>query len=256
MITISHREYIQKQMTNEHLSQAVNAVCKFGFVILSNVVEHDHLDAIRERMTVDSQKLISAGKWGGAGYVRGHFQQGPPPFAPYLFQDIVSNHFAIQVTHAILGDGLYNCFYSSNTNTPKSDIQPLHLDSHHLWGNLSVAHPASSLAINIPLIELNEGNGSTEIWPCSHLVPINPSHISEIHRPGYISEDLATKQRSVVPPIRANIPKGGILIRDMRMWHRGVPNNSTEIRHMIAMIHNITRCSTFYICTNPSNWRG
>jgi len=30
---------------------------------------------------------------------------------------------------------------------------------------------------------------------------------------------------------------GGVLIRDMRLWHRGVPNLSPKPRPMIAMIH-------------------
>ena len=33
--------------------------------------------------------------------------------------------------------------------------------------------------------------------------------------------------------------KGSVLIRDIRLWHRGVPNRSNRPRHMIAMIHNI-----------------
>jgi hypothetical protein len=39
--------------------------------------------------------------------------------------------------------------------------------------------------------------------------------------------------------VRAVARKGSILLRDMRMWHRGVPNHANVIRHMIAMVHNI-----------------
>ena len=57
-------------------------------------------------MTEDSQKLLRAEKWGGAGNVRGHLQQGAPPMAPYVFRDIVSNPFVIQVTKRVLGSGV------------------------------------------------------------------------------------------------------------------------------------------------------
>ena len=33
--------------------------------------------------------------------------------------------------------------------------------------------------------------------------------------------------------------KGAVLIRDMRLWHRGTPNRSAETRFMVAMIHTV-----------------
>jgi hypothetical protein len=229
-ITITPTERSQEQLTDEHLTQAVKAVRELGYVILADVINHDHLDLIRERMTADSHKLIAADKWGGAGSIKGHLQQGPPPFAPYIFRDIVANPFAIQVSHALLGDGLYNRFYNGNANTPGSGTQPLHADAPHLWPNMAVAHPVSSLVVNVTLVDATEENGSTEIWPGTHLLLITGQHISE---------DMEARRREVVPPVRANARKGSLVIRDMRLWHRGVPNQSNEIRHMIAMIHNI-----------------
>ncbi len=35
------------------------------------------------------------------------------------------------------------------------------------------------------------------------------------------------------------LQKGDILIRDSRLWHRGVPNLSDHNRHMIAVVYNI-----------------
>jgi hypothetical protein len=32
---------------------------------------------------------------------------------------------------------------------------------------------------------------------------------------------------------------GSLLIRDIRLWHRGMPNRSDRVRHMLAMIHNV-----------------
>src|SRR5947209_8300272 len=45
--------------------------------------------------------------------------------------------------------------------------------------------------------------------------------------------------RVIVPPVRCNAKKGSVLSRDIRLWHRGVPNPSDQPRHMIALIHNI-----------------
>ena len=229
-ITVTAEELRQEEMSAAHLAQAVQALQTEGFVILVDVVNHDHLDSLRERMTADSQKLISAEKWGGAGRIAGHLQQGPPPFAPYVFRDIVANPFAIQVTKAVLGEGLYNRFYNGNANCPGSGVQPLHADGPHLWPAMATAHPTSTLIVNVTLIDVTEENGSTEIWPGTHLIPMNEQRVSA---------EVEASRREITPPVRANTKKGSLLIRDNRLWHRGVPNHSNIVRHMIAMIHNI-----------------
>lgn len=229
-IKITPKELAQEKMTDDQLAQAVKAVREDGYVILADVIDHEHLDAVRQRMDADSKILLDAQKWGGAGQVQGHLQQGPPPFAPYIFRDIVANPFALQVSTAVLGEGAYNRFYNGNANTPGSGTQPLHADTPHLWPDLTVAHPAHALVVNVTLIDVTEENGATEMWPGTHLVPMNS---------GRISEEMEAQRREVVPPVRAVSRKGSLLIRDMRMWHRGVPNHSNVIRHMIAMVHNI-----------------
>lgn len=229
-VTITAEELAQEKMNDAHLAQAVQAIREDGYVVIADVIDHDHLDIVRERMTADSQKLIAAQKWGGAGRVEGHLQQGPPPFAPYIFRDIVANPFAIQVTHAILGDGLYNRFYNGNANTPGSGTQPLHADGPHLWPDLTVTHPPATLVVNICPVETTEENGATELWPGTHMIPMNKQHVSP---------EMEAERREIAPPVRALARKGSLLIRDVRLWHRGVPNRSSEIRHMIAMVHNI-----------------
>jgi ectoine hydroxylase-related dioxygenase (phytanoyl-CoA dioxygenase family) len=229
-IPITPQELTVATMTDTHLAQAVKAVREEGYVILADVINHDHLDTVRERMDADSQVLIKAQKWGGAGQIQGHLQQGPPPFAPYIFRDIVANPFVLQVSTAVLGEGAYNRFYNGNANTPGSGTQPLHADTPHLWPDLTVAHPAHSLVVNVTLIDVTAENGATEMWPGTHLLPMNG---------GRVSETMEAQRREIVPPVRAISRKGSILLRDMRMWHRGVPNHSPMIRHMIAMVHNI-----------------
>lgn len=227
-IPISPTELVAEQMAPAKVAQAVNAIRTDGYVILDNLISHAHLDLLREKMTEDSHTLINAEKWGGAGRVKGHLQQGPPPMAPYIFRDIVSNPFVIQVTREVLGEGLFNSFYNGNCNCPGSGTQPLHPDQPHLWPDMEVAHPASSLVVNICLVKTTEENGAVELWPGSHLntKPLTDENMEE--------------QRGLRPPIRGETEKGSVLIRDMRVWHRGVPNHTNEIRHMIAMVHNIS----------------
>ena len=229
-ITPTPDELKSGKLSQAHIEQAVEAIRTVGFVVLEDVVSHAHLDVLRGRMDEDSQKLIDREQWGGAGHIAGHLQQGPPPFAPYIFPDIVANPFIIQVTRELLGPGLYNSFYNGNTNSPGSGKQPLHRDGGQLWPNLEVGHPAASVVVNISPLDVSEANGSVELWPGTHLVT-NP--------PRAIDERSEEERRKIAPPVRGNARKGSALIRDIRLWHRGVPNPSDRPRHMIAMIHNV-----------------
>ena len=228
-ITVQPKELATGKLSEAHAQQGVDAIRVNGYVILENVINHDHLDILRERMDADSQVLIKAEKWGGAGRLKGHLQQGPPPFAPYIFKDVVANPYVIQVTKALLGPGLYNNFYNGNTNCPGSTTQPLHRDGAHLWPDQKVAHPTTEVVVNISPQDTTEENGSVEIWPGSHL------EVGEHH----IDEAQEEARRKICPPTRGNAKKGSVLIRDMRLWHRGVPNPSDKPRHMIALIYRV-----------------
>lgn len=206
---------------------AIQAIEEDGYVVIEQVVDHAHLDVLKERMDADSEKLLAAEKWGGAGRQQGHLQQGPPPFAPFLFEDILVNPFAVQMCREMLGDGFYCAFYNGNTNTPGSATQPLHGDGIHLWGEQDAPHPVTQLIVNIWPQDASEANGATQIWPGSHLDMRPPTAETEADR------------RSFAPPIQPAVKKGDLLIRDSRLWHRGVPNPSDEKRQMIAVVYNI-----------------
>ena len=226
-ITVQPEELAAGKLTAVHVEQALKAIRVDGYVVLENVVSHTHLDILRERMDADSQILINAEKWGGAGRLVGHLQQGPPPYAPYMFRDVVANPYVVQVTKELLGPGLYNNFYNGNTNCPGSITQPLHRDGSHLWPDHDVAHPTAEVVVNISPLDTTEENGSVELWPGSHL-DVSGRRIEE-------EEEEA--RRKIAPPIRGNAKKGSALIRDIRLWHRGVPNPSDKPRHMIALIY-------------------
>src|SRR5262249_50223746 len=50
---------------------------------------------------------------------------------------------------------------------------------------------------------------------------------------GYALEQRAT----LLPSQRTNVRAGSLVVRDMRMWHRGVPNQSPHVRTMLALVY-------------------
>ena len=230
-IKVSSEELTKRELSASHLRQAIDAIHEEGYIILGNIVSHNHLDLLNEKMTQDSHTIVSSDsdRWEGRRAI-GHLQQGAPPFAPYIFSDIVANPIVEHVSTTLLGEGAFNGFYNGNTNTPGSTQQNLHMDTSHLWPNLNPSHPAASVVVNIPMIDVTEEGGAIELWPGTHL-------IGDVSR--RLDEEVEEARRQVRPPVRGTTQKGDILIRDMRLWHRGTPNLSDTHRHMIALVHYV-----------------
>jgi hypothetical protein len=217
----------------ESIARGIEAIETDGFVVVEDVVDLDHIQRLRERMLEDLP-LILEREDAPFNFTRSNVQQDPPPFAPYLFRDVLFNEYAIALTHAVFGDGLYNAFYSGNTALPNTaQRQPVHADMGHLWPNMKHATPAYALVVNIPVVDMHPGNGSTEIWPGTHLDTSVSLQQGDIK----VSAEKLAAQREIASPIQPEVRAGSILIRDMRLWHAGMPNPSDDPRPMIAMIH-------------------
>lgn len=220
-------------LADERRDAAVEALRVDGAVVLAGVVDLDHLDRLHERMISDLAAL-QARPDAPYNWVSGNIQQDPPPFEPYLFTDVLLNPYVIAVTSALLGPGMKNAMYGGNTALPSESRQPVHADVGHLWPpeQLEAPHPPAQLVVNIPTVDVSAENGATEIWLGTHRVPgAGVGGDIEIKL-----EDLEAR-REVSPPLQPNIRRGSALIRDIRLWHAGMPNRTQHPRPMIAMIH-------------------
>lgn len=45
------------------------------------------------------------------------------------------------------------------------------------------------------------------------------------------------ERTTVLSSSRLNVKAGSIVLRDLRVWHRGVPNNSDGQRSMLAIVY-------------------
>ena len=215
------------------LQRAVTALQTDGFVVINDVVDHTHLDRLQERMSEDLAK-IRALPVVPHNFVWGNIQQNPPPDAGLVFRDVVANPFVCQVTRALLGSGAFNDCLTGNSNVPGSGLQPVHVDDGQLWPHLSAAHPPARLVVNVALSKTTEENGAIELWPGTHL-----DTLMAIGNNIRVPEEHVAARRAVRGPLLGATSKGAVLIRDMRLWHRGTPNHSAAPRFMIAMIHSV-----------------
>jgi len=239
-IDVSEDDRAAGGLTGEALRIAVEALRTDGFVVLNDVVDPAHLDVLHERITADIAAL-QARPDAPYNWNPGNLQQDPPPFPPYLFSDVLLNPFVISVTSALLGPGMKNVMYGGNTALPGDQRQPVHADVGHLWplDVLEGPHPAAQLVVNVLTVDVSPENGATEIWPGTHR-ELGVGVGDDIK----ISPDALEARRAISPPIQPTFRRGSMLIRDIRLWHAGMPNRTPVPRPMIAMIHSCAWLAT------------
>lgn len=145
---------------------------------------------------------------------------------------------ATQITSAVLGPRPKWTFCSANSAMPPlpgaaPQRQPVHSDA-------DFDHPSHpfALVINIPLVTMTPENGSTELWLGTHTADVSAQEGKHGERAsGRIRESILAERRGVRGPSQPIVRKGSIVLRDLRLWHAGMPNMSDDVRVMLAMIH-------------------
>lgn len=235
-IDVTRAEVEAGKLTPPHHEAAVAALRRDGVVVITGVINPGHVALLRERMLEDVDEILKRDD-APFNFNSGNLQQDPPPFHPYLFRDVLVNDLVVQVTKSILGRGLKNAYYSGNTNLPGSSEQPVHVDVGQLWPDLEAAPPAHGLVVNVPVLDMDERNGSTEMWPGTHLDTSMTVQQVRSDADIRVPDEKLKERRLVSPPVQPFVPAGGVAIRDLRLWHRGMPNHTPVPRPMIAMIH-------------------
>ncbi|KAJ5810463.1 uncharacterized protein N7503_002681 [Penicillium pulvis] len=238
-INPSQAEVNSGQLTPQNLEVAIRSLFHDGLVVVTDVVPHNSLDQLNKKMIDDAQKLYSRKENSPFNYNPNNLQQDPPPTKKYFDPQIFLNPIATQVTSTALGPRPKWTFCSGNTAMPPTaenppTSQPVHSDADFAHPNHPFAH-----VINIPLITMTPENGSTQIWLGTHkdtnLLMQEGQHGERAS--GQIKTEELEKRREIRPPCQPLVPKGSIVIRDLRLWHAGMGNRTDQVRVMLAMIH-------------------
>jgi ectoine hydroxylase-related dioxygenase (phytanoyl-CoA dioxygenase family) len=225
-ITATQAELSAGAFEPERAAAAANALWRDGAVVLDGIVDVAHIEALRTRMEAEIPGLVERGKTNGPA---GHYAQKPPVAAPYVFEDVLANRLAVQVAELVVQAPLQLTLINANTILPCTEAQHLHRDHGNLLKEADRSHRPAFVSVHIPLVDMDERNGSTEVWPGTH----------RLAHEGPVPTDEAqlAARAAVCPPVQVTCPAGGIILRDGRAWHRGMPNASDRPRIMISMIY-------------------
>ena len=224
-MNISREEITAGKLSSITLKSAVREFQDAGFVVLQQVVSPAQIDAVRVAYEAKFEQHIQKPE------VKQRIEAGNPyvgmhvPFEPPFSDPLIcANPLAVQIMQALMGDFVCQ-FYHSNTTLPGSkEFQGIHIDiGDLLFPGFPAALPPWIMVVNFPLIDFTVENGATEVWPGTHL-NTDPSDLIE--------------RIPTMPSVRTAACVGDLIIRDMRLWHRGAPNQLDRIRTMLAIVYN------------------
>ncbi len=216
-------------LTPDEVKMAAEAVRMNGYVVFESVLPREQIAELhREFLRVFEAYVARTDPNRGEN----RYQMHLPFVPPFIDPAVIANPLALAVIEELVGKDCVCHYFASDTPLPGSDYQKVHSDIQLLFPETTLSLPAYSVVLNIPLVDFTEENGPLEIWPGgTHLMP-----------GGVDMQRLAPTMHSE----RALLPAGSLLIRDMRMWHRGTPNRSQAPRPNLALIYSRPWLKTNY----------
>lgn len=211
------------------VEEAAARLLKVGWVVLRGVTDPRHISAVAKRMLADANRLLPYST-DHRVRAKGHIGQVPPLRPQLVFRDLVCNPTVDSICRTLFGGRAVLTHYTGHTLMPGAERQPVHLDLGHLWPNLTTSHPPYVIAVNTAVIDVDDSNGSMEVWDGSHLITAPP-----VRAEGSLILDDHVVETPHFRHIasRISLRSGDVLLRDMRLWHRGMENPSALPRPMM-----------------------
>jgi len=230
-VCITNHERTSRTPTSTTLQLGLTEFHKNGIVILENAVEHSFLNHIRERMLQDlPRNLASPHVHYNHGKAHRNVSQTPPLLAHYMHENIWANRIAVSLIEHIIGPRPQLSFATSNIALPGGQgRQAVHSDYYCEHLDFPVF-----IEMCIFLDDVDRSNGSTEIWPGTHHGYAKRDHTHTDM--GWIKKDVFSRRARICSPVQPTIPKGSVCVRDLRMWHAGMPNLTAAPRIMLGFI--------------------
>jgi hypothetical protein len=221
-------------LSPELMAEALTFLHRDGIIILANAIETSHLDALQAILGPEAEQIAQdPDHHFNFGRETRNMDQAPPLKPELMDRDVWANPAAVAILKNVMGPELVCHYANGNTALQATGRQPVHSDIH-------TAHPLFpfAYAINIPLCDVSAENGSTEIWPGSHRDSNIDQHEGDKSGEDHltIKHSLLEERRKHCPPVQPSLRKGSLIVRDIRLWHAGMPNRTAAPRIMLAFV--------------------
>ncbi len=216
-ITVSTKEREAGLLSADNMTAALSALRQDGVVMLERLFEPSLLTSIARKMTIDLEREKREGMaWSGGGKLIGHLNAVPPTTPEFLTEQLLLNPILFALSQSVFDKPVLNIKFTSNVNLPGSVRQSFHPDFRAL-------DDIDQLNISVPLCDVSERNGSTEVVPGTYRIPFTFKRLEQ---------ELQSRRAE-----RANASVGSAMLWFPSLWHRGTANASADPRHMITLTH-------------------
>lgn len=222
------------KVSNEVIAEGVAFLYRDGIVVLENAIDTAHLDTLNALLSKEAIEIAQdPDHQFNFGKESRNMAQAPPPRRDLMFKDVWCNPFAAAILAAILGPRPVVHYANGNTALKATGRQPVHSDCQFKHPNFPFA-----MVVNINLVDTSPENGATELWLGSHHCSTPDDHVVDGSGESLfqIKKDHVEARRKHSPPIQTSTKKGSLIIRDLRLWHAGLPNKTDEPRVMLAFV--------------------
>ena len=134
---------------------------------------------------------------------------------------LYANPFVFPLVQDMLGAECILGSFGAVTALPRAEDQHVHRDHPYLFHDevIDTLLPAYAINVVVPLVNINEYQGTTRVWPGSHRV---------------WSNDEARQLRSEDPVAQI----GSCILMDYRLLHGGTANHSEQARPILYLVYH------------------
>lgn len=198
-------------LTRDEIQRATRTFADVGYVVFPNVVSKERLSHLRARIMEEFERSSgSGGLFSGGGLISGHLNCFPGEESRFAYRAL-EEHGIIDVIKSLFPRSLNAVRVGCNLNLPGSVAQHYHADG---------PFTEDFLIANVAVVDTDLANGAIDVLP-------------RTHRKFYKFWRYAV-ERAYSLTKRIPMKQGDVLIRTSNLWHRGMPNQTTNARPMLA----------------------
>jgi len=184
---------------------------KDGYLVFPGVVAKDKLAELRIRLLDElDRSQRTGGLFTGGGAISGHLNCFPGAEAKFAYDALVDNGL-VDLIKALSPSAFGPMRMGCNMNLPRSVAQHYHMDGI-FTEDFTIA--------NVAVVDTDLVNGAIDVVPGTQ---------QRFYRYSEFAAGRVYKGAKRLP-----LNQGDVLIRTSRLWHRGMPNQASLPRPMLA----------------------
>ena len=199
---------------SEQIRLAFDSLTKNGFAILDHVLPEDRVRTLGAEFAASYDRYMHDSEFDDTLKVGNKRYMIPVALAGgFGDPQVYANPFVVAVARYALEQDVILESFGAVVSLAGSRQQHIHRDGRLLFDSaISTMLPAHALTFVLPLVEMNDTNGTTAVWPGSHRWKV---------------------RNEEVPPVPLQVPVGSCVLWDYRLYHGGTSNSSEAPRPIL-----------------------